>query len=96
MAKKSDIVPEFGQQCDEAWRAWPSMQDSAISEGNVMVFQLFASVGNLFIMLSNAIQVRERKRGEHPRCFESLRPSGFDARSFSITFYRVAGVQSHP
>lgn len=58
IAKKSDMVPELGQQCDEAWTAWPRVQNCAISEGNVMVLELFASVGNLFLMLSNAIKVK--------------------------------------
>ncbi|CAN0008770.1 unnamed protein product [Ectocarpus fasciculatus] len=44
-------------ECDELWRTWPAMQDSAIANGTVVVFDLVARVGNAFMDLRHIIQV---------------------------------------
>lgn len=58
VTRKTDMVPALGLDCDTSWRLWPAVHTAAISDGNVMVLKLFASVGNLFLMLGNAIKVR--------------------------------------
>ncbi|CAM9750176.1 unnamed protein product [Ectocarpus sp. 13 AM-2016] len=44
-------------ECDELWRTWPAMQESAIANGTVVVFDLVSRVGNAFMDLRNVIQV---------------------------------------
>lgn len=56
-------------ECDELWRTWPAMQESAIANGTVVVFDLVSRVGNAFMDLRNIIQVwseQERFGGPCP------------------------------
>lgn len=59
-------------ECDELWRTWPAMQESAIANGTVVVFDLVSRVGNAFMDLRNIIQVwveQERFGGQYPSRF---------------------------
>lgn len=43
--------------CDERWTSWPAIQESAVVGGNVLLFEIFPSVGNLFLTLAEMVQV---------------------------------------
>lgn len=43
--------------CDPRWTSWPAVQEVAIASGTVLVFDTFASVGNLFTTLHSVIKV---------------------------------------
>lgn len=43
--------------CDPMWTSWPAVQEAAIASGTVLVFDIFSSVGNLFITLHCIIKV---------------------------------------
>lgn len=45
------------EDCDPTWMSWPAVQEAAIAGGTMLVFDIFASVGNLFITLRGIIQV---------------------------------------
>lgn len=45
------------QACDERYMAWPAMHESALASDNVLVYQIFPAVGNLFITLTGMVQV---------------------------------------
>lgn len=45
------------QACDERWTSWPTIHESAVASGNVLLFRVFASIGNLFIALEHMMQV---------------------------------------
>ena len=47
-----------GQACDERWTPWPAIQKSAVASGNVLLFRIFPSIGNLFLVLEQLMQVR--------------------------------------
>ncbi|CAN0174499.1 unnamed protein product, partial [Ectocarpus sp. 6 AP-2014] len=42
--------------CDPMWTSWPAVQEVAIASGTVLVFHIFASVGNLFMILHSVIK----------------------------------------
>eukprot|EP00752_Nemacystus_decipiens_P012206 g10821.t1 len=46
-----------GQECDERWTSWPAVQASALATGNILLFQIFPSIGNLFLTLETMMQV---------------------------------------
>lgn len=48
--------------CKDVWASWPSIQEKGLADGNVIVFKIFASVGNLFIVLQRMISVRAHRR----------------------------------
>ena len=43
--------------CDDFWLSWPAIHRRAITHGTVVVFDVFASVGNLFLTLNILIKV---------------------------------------
>lgn len=43
--------------CDEMWTSWPDIQEKGLVGKNVLVINIFPSVGNLFIVLEAAISV---------------------------------------
>lgn len=45
------------QACDERWTSWPAMHESALAGDNVLVYQIFPAVGNLFLTLTEMVQV---------------------------------------
>ena len=56
-----DLVYAPDTECDEFWLSWPGVQERAIADGTVLVFDVFSSVGNLFIALEHAMKVRSLK-----------------------------------
>eukprot|EP00904_Undaria_pinnatifida_P001892 jgi/Undpi1/11703/HiC_scaffold_36.g13998.m1 len=52
-----DLVYAPDTECDEFWLSWPGVQERAIADGTVLVFDVFSSVGNLFIALEHAMKV---------------------------------------
>ncbi|CAB1118918.1 unnamed protein product [Ectocarpus sp. CCAP 1310/34] len=42
--------------CDSTWSSWPSVQEAAVARGTVVVFNVFPSVGNMFVILHNIIK----------------------------------------
>lgn len=43
--------------CDDLWLTWPAVQERAIADGTVLVFDVITSVGNLFLAFNTMIQV---------------------------------------
>ncbi|CAM9203762.1 unnamed protein product [Ectocarpus sp. 13 AM-2016] len=50
------FVPTTEDDCDTVWTSWPEVQEAAIARGTVLVFDIFPSVGNLFITLRSVIK----------------------------------------
>ena len=46
------------QACDDRWTPWPAIQKSAVASGNVLLYRIFPSIGNLFLVLEQLMQVR--------------------------------------
>lgn len=46
-----------GQACDERWKVWPSIQDTAVASGNVLLWQMVPAVGNMFRSLATMMKV---------------------------------------
>lgn len=46
--------------CDDFWRSWPAVNEKAIADGTVLVFDVFNSVGNLFVTFDAMIKVDSR------------------------------------
>ena len=43
--------------CDNIWLSWPAMQERAITRGTFVVFDVIASVGNLFPTFGTLMKV---------------------------------------
>ena len=43
--------------CDNIWLSWPAMQERAITRGTFVVFDVIASVGNLFLTFGTLMKV---------------------------------------
>lgn len=54
------LVSAPGSKCNGIWTTWPVIQENGLTGHNVLVFRIFPSVGNLFIVLESAISVNER------------------------------------
>ena len=54
---RTGLVHAPDATCDDFWLSWPAMQERAIAQGTVVVFNVFASVGNLFLALDLLMQV---------------------------------------
>lgn len=46
------------EECGEVWESWPLTQEEALREGTLVVFKVFPSVGNFFMVLNDLITVR--------------------------------------
>lgn len=44
--------------CQEFWLLWPAVNEKAISDGTFLIFDVFPSIGNLFLALKDLLQVR--------------------------------------
>ncbi|CAM9873547.1 unnamed protein product [Ectocarpus sp. 12 AP-2014] len=51
------FVRTTDDDCDAVWASWPAVQETAITEGSVLVFDIFPSVGNLFVALHSIVKV---------------------------------------
>lgn len=51
------FVRTQGRACDERWKSWPAIQASGLATGNVMVYRIMPSIGNLFITMANIMKV---------------------------------------
>lgn len=49
--------PEADGECRAYWKTWPAAQDKAVADGTVVVIDLFASVGNVFLAIYAVIKV---------------------------------------
>lgn len=47
-----------GTECDMEWESWGAVHSAGILNGNVIVYSIFTSVGNMFIVLKDLITVR--------------------------------------
>lgn len=54
---ETDLVYARNAICDDFWMSWPAVQNRAIAHGTVVVFDVFASVGNLFLTLNVLMKV---------------------------------------
>lgn len=43
--------------CDDFWLSWPPIQERAMADGTVLIFDVFNSVGNLFVTFDLMIKV---------------------------------------
>ncbi|CAM9261505.1 unnamed protein product [Ectocarpus sp. 13 AM-2016] len=50
------FVRTTDDDCDAIWTSWPAVQETAIARGTVLVFDVFPSIGNLFITLHRIIK----------------------------------------
>ncbi|CAN0352336.1 unnamed protein product [Ectocarpus sp. 6 AP-2014] len=50
------FVHTAGDDCDPMWTSWPAVQEAAIANGTVLVFDIYASVGNLFLTFHSIIK----------------------------------------
>ncbi|CAM9205438.1 unnamed protein product [Ectocarpus sp. 12 AP-2014] len=57
------FVRTTDDDCDAVWASWPAVQETAITEGSVLVFDIFPSVGNLFVALHSIVKVKFGPRG---------------------------------
>lgn len=55
---QSLFVKSPESSCKEHWSLWPKVQERGLEQNNVIVFSIFSSVGNLFIVLHRLIPVR--------------------------------------
>lgn len=52
------LVPAPDVACSPFWSTWPGVQARGLENANVIVFNIFNSVGNLFIALQSLMEVR--------------------------------------
>lgn len=43
--------------CDDVWMSWPAVQERAIADGTVLVFDTSQAVGNLFLAFERMMKV---------------------------------------
>lgn len=58
-ATKGLLVKAPGSTCDEIWTTWPDIQEMGLAGGNALIFRVFPSVGNVFMVLDSAISVKQ-------------------------------------
>lgn len=59
-ARADDLVRASAESdCSDVWRTWPTVQQSAVERGTVMVFDLVSRVGQSFSDLRSVIEVSE-------------------------------------
>lgn len=56
------FVHEPEATCSAYWRSWPAVQEKAIADKTVIVFDILPSVGNLFIALRSLAKVGSHRR----------------------------------
>lgn len=54
----NDFVHDPDGDCDDIWSAWPSIQETGITNDNVVVYQIPNSVGNAFFVVDSLIEAR--------------------------------------
>lgn len=67
--RNAQFLDASNSSCNEVWREWPSIQTQAIFHDTFFVFELFPSVGNLFLTFFDILPVRSlllvsRRRGD--------------------------------
>lgn len=73
-----------GEECNHIWTSWPAIQEASLARGTILVFDVFPSVGNLFIILHLVVKVRMRStKGD---CTAVIRDSKYGLRCpFKVT-----------
>lgn len=51
------FVRTVDDQCDLSWASWPAMNEAALANGTLLMFDLFPSVGNVLMVLGYVVQV---------------------------------------
>lgn len=57
--RRGHFVNAPDSSCDDVWTTWRDVQEHGLASENVVVFKIFPSVGNLFVLLDAAISVNE-------------------------------------
>lgn len=63
--------------CDDVWLSWPAVQERAFTDGTVLVFDVFNSVGNLFLAFDIMIKVEYCRSAGIPVRIQHLQSEEF-------------------
>lgn len=55
-----DLFVRSSEECDDRWASWPVIQEEGLATGNVLLFRVFNSIGNLFIVMEHIVQASDR------------------------------------
>lgn len=57
--KRNGLVYAPTEECSTFWSLWPAVHDNAMSDGTFLIFDIFPSVGNLFMTFGDMLKVRQ-------------------------------------